>query len=92
MAETLTLTTPQSVTTYIIDMLKLSWTGASIVVLLHDTQGDKYKASYSGQSATDLMVALNKANLTTNSLQKRILNQLVTDGKLPAGTVTGTPD
>lgn len=92
MAEALTLTTPQSVTDYTIDMLKLSWSGASIVVQLHDTQGDKHKASYTGQAATDLMIALNKANLSTNSLQKRILNQLVTDGKLPAGTVTGTPD
>lgn len=92
MAEALTLTTPQSVTDYTIDMLKLSWSEASIVVLLHDTQGDKFKCTYTGQAATDLMIALNKANLSTNSLQKRILNQLVTDGKLPPGTVTGIPD
>lgn len=42
--------------------------------------------------ATDLMKVLNKANLTTKSLQRRILEKLAADGKLPEGTVDGTPD
>ena len=45
-----------------------------------------------GEPATVMMTALNKADLTVNSLQKRILEQLVSDGKLAPGTVTGTPD
>ncbi len=47
---------------------------------------------YDGATATSLMVALNKANLSTSSLHKRVLQQLVADGKLTVGTVTGTPD
>jgi len=54
---------------------------------------------YGGPAGTDadrtkahnLMVALNKANLTIKSLQKRILEQLTTDGLL-LGTVNGTPE
>ena len=90
--EALTLTTPQSVTDYRVSILKLNWDEAKIHVVVKDTQGDTVTAGYTGATATSLMIALNKANLTTNSLQKRILEQLVTDGKLPAGTVTGDPD
>jgi len=92
MAETLTLTSPQSVTNYSVLVLKLDWEKKAIVVVLRDTQGDKIKCAYTGSVAESLIIALNKANLSTNSLQKRIIEQLVTDGKLPAGTVTGTPD
>jgi hypothetical protein len=41
--------------------------------------------------ALNLMIALNKANLTVKSLQRRVLEQLAADGLL-AGSVTGTPD
>jgi len=44
-----------------------------------------------GPVARTRMIALNKANLSSNSLQKRVLDQLVTDGVL-AGTISGTPD
>jgi len=92
MAESLTLTAPQSVTDYKVVVLKLDWNQKAIVVVVQDTQGDKLKKSYSGATAEAMITALNKANLSTNSLQKRILEQLVTDGLLAAGTVTGTPD
>lgn len=46
---------------------------------------------FTGQDAIDNMVALNKADLTSNSLEKRILNKLISDGFL-AGSVSGTPD
>lgn len=42
--------------------------------------------------ATSRIKTLNTANLTTNSLQRRVLNLAAQDGALPPGTVTGTPD
>lgn len=43
-------------------------------------------------SAQAMLIALNKANLSTagNSLNARIMNQLITDGAF-TGSVTGTP-
>jgi len=46
---------------------------------------------YTGTSATAMIKQLNTANLTTKSMQKRILEKLAADGFLP-GTVQGTPD
>lgn len=36
--------------------------------------------------------ALNTANLTTKSLEQRLIERWVTKGILPAGTVGGSPD
>ncbi len=41
--------------------------------------------------ATTLMRVLNKANLFTKSLHKRIMEKAVADGKL-TGTISGPPD
>jgi hypothetical protein len=90
--EALTLTTPISVASYTIQLLSLDWQNARINVFLVDQTGIHSNYQYDGAPATALMVSLNKANLTISSLQKRVLQQLVTDGKLSAGTVTGTPD
>lgn len=50
------------------------------------------QATYDGSAAEQMVNALNTANLTTNSLRKRIVNKLVQDGYIPAGgNVTGTP-
>jgi len=90
--ESLTLTLPQAVTTYQVQKIVFDWAGANIKVFVKDTQGDVVRVNYNGTQATNLMVALNKANLSTQSLHSRVLNQLATDGKLPSGTVTGIPD
>lgn len=90
--EALTLTSPISVTSYTIEFLWLDWQNAKIVIRLVDQTGIVSTYQYDGAAATALMISLNKANLTTSSLHKRVLQQLVTDGKLTAGTVTGTPD
>lgn len=42
-------------------------------------------------TGASLITALNKANLSTISLEKRIMNQLLTSGLL-SGTVSGTVD
>ena len=48
-----------------------------------------YNASTNPTGAA-LIISLNKANLSTTSLERRIINQLVSSGFL-AGTVSGTP-
>lgn len=97
MAEKLSLTAPvtpsvPSTNDYSIRSLYFGWEEQLIQIVLRDNNGAVSNYTYSGSAATALMVALNKANLTNNSLHKRVLNQLVTDGKLLPGTVTGAPD
>ena len=75
-----------------VQKLVLDWAGANIKVFVKDTQGDVIRVNYFGPTATSMMTTLNKADLTSNSLHKRVLNTLAGDGKLPAGTVTGSPD
>ena len=88
---TVAITTP-SVTHWTPDELHLGWQQQTIRVLFLGPAGEKKTCVWTGSTATTLMTALNKANLTNNSLHKRLLNQAVTDGCLTAGTVTGSPD
>lgn len=44
----------------------------------------------SDKKATNMIIALNKANLSVKSLQRRIFEALIADGHL-SGSVTGTP-
>lgn len=53
--------------------------------------GRLLECSYEDPDAEIMIVALNKANLTTISLERRLLQRCQMDGKLGAGTVTGTP-
>lgn len=93
-AETLTLTVPETtpaITTYSVDSLTLNWTRASIMVVVMGTNGERKTFTYEGASARTIMLALNKADLSALSLQRRILQRLTADGFL-VGTVTGVPD
>lgn len=45
--------------------------------------------AYTGADAVTLINALNTANLTNNSLRKRVITKLQTDGFIPAGSITG---
>lgn len=87
---TLTVALPQ-LTTYKVNELHLNWGAASIQIGLIGTNGEAKHHNYSGTTATVFMTALNKANLSTTSLHKRILERLVTDGVI-AGTISGSPD
>lgn len=94
--ETLSLTTPETVpaittTDYRVIVLHLDLEGAQIAIHLRGTNGERREFRYEGAEATQLLVALNKANLSIKSLQRRILEKLIADGKL-AGNVTGAPD
>ena len=95
MAEKLDLTsaiTTPNLTDYRVASVTFDWDGAQIMIALRGTNGERLVALYTGPTATTLMIALNKIDCSVTSLQKRIINRLVTDGKLPAGTVSGTPD
>lgn len=94
--ETLTLATPEIVpaittTDYRVIALHLDWEAARIIIQLRGTNGERREFRYDGPDATAQMVALNKANLTVKSLQRRILEKVATDGLL-AGSVAGVPD
>jgi len=101
MAERLDLTTPvpkPSLTSYRVTDLVLHFdppTGSLIQITLVGDSGDSltrtYRDSAADPVATTFLIALNKANLSVQSLQRRILARLVTDGVL-AGAVSGTPD
>ena len=82
---------PPSITSYRVTVLHLDWNAPSVKVGLTGSDGSAPIFSYAGNEASALMTVLNTANLSTTSLQKRVLQKLTTDGKLPAGSVTGTP-
>lgn len=61
-------------------------------IKLKDDTGAYTTYQYVGKKAVQMIQTLNTANLTTKSLQKRILEKLSADGLLAGGTVSGTPD
>lgn len=95
MAEKIDLTVPYqpnpaSASELFVSKLVLDWDGQGIHITLKKN-GVTKEESYNGEEALTLMIALNKANLSTKSLQKRILERLIADNRL-AGTISGTPD
>lgn len=105
MAEEYTLTTPVVVqpevksTKYQIVVSTFDWEQQHIVFQVKG-DGNRLFVEYGGvmaseadkTEATKFMRTMNTANFTTKSMQKRILEKLSADGKLPPGSVTGTPD
>lgn len=92
--EIITLATPvttPSITTWRVSSLLLDWDAAVIAISLRGSGGERLSHTYAGAQATSLMTALNKANLTSNSLHKRVIQRLIDDGML-AGTISGSPD
>ncbi len=94
-AEKAELTTPivsPSTTSYEISRIILDVRGSMVFIELHSSIGTPYVATYRGPVAKAMMRALNKADLSTKSLKRRIFERLIADGKLPAATVTGVPE
>lgn len=92
--ELITLTTPvttPSITTWRVSSLLLDWDAAVIAITLRGSGGERLSHTYTGANATAQMTALNKVNLTSNSLHKRIIQRLIDDGML-SGTISGSPD
>lgn len=87
--EQFNLTSP--VQSYAVQGLYLNWTNRVLRIDLIGDDGGVFSHVIEGTEAADLMNTLNKVNLSTKSLHKRILEKLRTDGII-AGTITGTPD
>jgi hypothetical protein len=92
--ERISLTTPipqpAQVVGYTVSALLLKWEPTpQIVVTLRGEDGKYTDQVYEGATATTLMTALNKANLSTRSLNQRIFDRLIADGRI-AGTVAGS--
>lgn len=91
--EQVNLTTPvtrPSTTLYRVTYVAFDFANSRISIELTDDVGNKLGATYEGATATTLMLALNKTDLSVQSLQRRILARLIADGKL-AGTISGSP-
>ena len=69
--------------------LLLDWENKRIKVMLKGEHGEYKSVVY--ENALVLLKALNTANLSANSLHKRLLDKLIADGHV-SGTVSGTPD
>lgn len=74
-----------------IDTLLLAWRSQIIHIDVISNVGTKRNKEYTGLDAKNKMLALNKANLSTKSLHKRIMEFLVADGVI-TGAITGVPD
>lgn len=91
----------KTTTTYKVIFISFHWEQASIIIHLRGENGEIEIFTYGGPNpvatqgerdiALQMMIGLNKANLTTKSLHRRILERLVTDGHI-AGSITGVPD
>ncbi len=82
------------VTSWKVDEVHMWRTVGRLLVVFVGPDGEVKVCQDSGASATTTMNALNKANLTTNSLQKRAITwaQGLTPACLGAGAVSGSPD
>ena len=92
--EQIDLTTPitsPSITSYKVVKLILDVEGQGIIITLKSNTNDRLEIAYNGSDALTLILAMNKMNFTTTSMQKKILQKLIADGKLP-GTIFGSPD
>lgn len=82
---------PTPIVSYDVADLRLSWLPVPYITiqLLGSDGKSTLSVSYSGVVASNLLTILNTANLSSNSLHKRIINKLLADGYL-VGAVTGT--
>lgn len=94
MAEQLNLTTPitpPALTHYRVVYLELDWELPRITIGLRGPNGEDKRHSYIDGTALTLMNQLNKLDLSTQSLHRRILARLIADGVL-SGSLAGAPD
>lgn len=86
---------------YHVIFIGLYWEQSFIVIHLRGENGETEEFSYGGiipgrtqidrDIAQQMMIGLNKANLSLKSLQRRILERLVADGHIQ-GNISGAPD
>lgn len=92
--EQIDLTNPQPApvaTDYTIDRITFDWTGQNISIRLVSNNSEIISHHYTGTIAKNLMIALNKTDLSVKSLHRRVMEKLIADGVI-VGTISGTPD
>ena len=102
MAESVILTTPitkPSLTTVTIERITVDFLAQSIYVQWQFNDGTAGSASYptpapasapAQPTGATLIHGLNTGNFSVNSLNKLVLQRLLTDGYLTAGAISGT--
>lgn len=95
MAESITLATPEVVsrttTDYRIGRMTFDPDAQLILILFRGTNGEQREWRVEGATAMTRMRALMKADLSTKSLPRRIMEAAIADGVF-AGTISGAPD
>jgi hypothetical protein len=94
MAEIFTLTTPipqPSIVTYTVHRVVLDLQASVIQVWLLGSNGVETLCEWDGAVAATFLTQLNSANFTTTSFIKATINACVAAGKIPPGSVSGTP-
>ena len=81
-----------TVSEYVIRYLRFDWDCTAIEVGWTDNLGTVYQHSYGGTEAKAILCALNTADLSSETLLRRMLARLVTDGRIGAGKSTGEPE
>jgi hypothetical protein len=96
MAEKVTLTTPlvtnHTVSDYEVTGVFVGRNPFKVTIFYRDTLGNEFSDETVGDAAEPLVKALNKANLSIKSLERRALEKLQADGRIAAGSIAGTPD
>jgi len=94
--EQLDLSAPDQVkagtSVYTVSRLTLDWENGYIYISLLGSNGETKTVTYERDAGGPaLMKTLNKVDLSTKSLHRRIMEKMVADGHL-VGTVSGTPE
>lgn len=95
MAVTLTLTTPETTpanTVLHVIEITLDYENGIIAARIRFDSGAVRAYRENDTDTKAAIRALNTVNLTTKSLEQRLIERWVTKGILPAGTVGGSPD
>lgn len=95
MAEKLTLATPvvsPSITEWSVIRIDKNREERYLLIQVKSNTGMRKEHVYRGDDAMNKMRVLNKTNNTIKTEERRIIEQLQTDGILEAGTIEGTPD
>lgn len=78
--------------TYRVSQITLDWEHGRIVIRLVGDNGKRKDVVFGdADNARSLMQTLNKADLSTKSLHRRIMEKLIADGHL-VGSISGVPD
>lgn len=94
-AERIDLTAPDQVrsgtSSYQIVSVHFEWDRGRIEINLVGENGETKSIAYDDPEGRALMVAMNRMDFSSVSLQRRIMNKLLADGHL-VGAVSGIPD